>query len=977
MKQAIVPYTLPRLYALLLAVAVVMLAGAKPASASTGDAPYISSQKGNGNFGLSVAGKSAPLYVSAEDYPGVMRVAKHLQADIERVTKATPELLTSAPKGKEVVLIGTLGKSPLIDQLVRDKKLDAAGIAGRWETSLIQVVENPMPGIDRALVIAGSDKRGTIYGMYDVSSQIGVSPWYWWADVPVRQQQQLYVLPGRHTQGEPAVKYRGIFINDEAPALAGWAGEKFGGFNHQFYDKVFELILRMKGNYLWPAMWGRAFYVDDPINPKLADEYGVVIGTSHHEPLMRAHAEWERFGEGAWNYDTNKENLQQFWRKGIERMGTNESIVTIGMRGDGDEPMSEESNIALLEKIVDDQRKIIADVTGKAPSETPQMWALYKEVQEYYDKGMRVPDDVTLLLCDDNWGNIRKLPKPGEKQHAGGYGIYYHYDYVGGPRNYKWINTNPIPRIWEQMHLAYEHGADRVWIVNVGDIKPMEFPTEFFLDYAWAPDKWPAERLEEYTRLWVAQQFGNQYAAPIADMLAKYAKYNSRRKPELLAPDTYSLTNYREADRIVAEYNQLANNAEQLYNTLPTEYKDAYYQLILHPIKASANLNELHITVGKNRWYTKQGRAEANEMAAKVKELFEKDAELTRYYNQEMAGGKWNHMMDQTHISYTYWQQPEKDVMPEVSQVNLPAGADMGVAIDGCANWWPMEKSEAVLPTLTPFGQEAFYIDVFNRGQAAFDYKVETIAKWLKVTPQQGKVDKGQRLWVSVNWKKAPRGQQRAPITITGPNGSKVVVQASINNPSGTKVGKVKGFVESNGYVAMDAAHYSNAVETGNIEWQLLPDLGRTGSAMTPMPVTAESQKPGGNSPHLEYRMNLLSSGEVTVQVHLSPTLNFHSTQGLRYAVSIDDAPPQIVNMHVNEDQKQWEQWVANNINITVSKHQVEKPGEHVLKFWMVDPGVVLQKVVVDTGGLEPSYLGPQESYYKPEKESKKTAVKQ
>lgn len=352
-------------YALLLVFGFVLMPQLTQAAAN-GDT-YISSTNSKGSFALAASGKAAPLYVSSEDFAGVVRAAKDLQADVNRVTKVQPNLTIDkkAPKAKQVVLIGTLGKSPVIDKLVKSKKLDVSGIAGKWETYLVQVVDKPMRGVDQALVIAGSDKRGTIFGIYDVSAQIGVSPWYYWADVPVKQQQNLYVTPGRHTDGEPKVKYRGIFINDEAPALAGWATEKFGGFNSKFYANVFELVLRLKGNYLWPAMWGRAFYDDDPKNPELANEYGVVIGTSHHEPLSRAHDEWRRFGTGKWNYQTNKENLQKFWRDGIARMGKNESIVTIGMRGDGDEPMSEDSNIALLEQIVDDQRKIIADVTGK------------------------------------------------------------------------------------------------------------------------------------------------------------------------------------------------------------------------------------------------------------------------------------------------------------------------------------------------------------------------------------------------------------------------------------------------------------------------------------------------------------------------------------------------------------------------------------------------------------------------------------
>ncbi|WP_205502406.1 glycosyl hydrolase 115 family protein [Rufibacter psychrotolerans] len=943
-----------------------------PAAFALDDVTYISGQKKGNAFPLAEAGKPAPFFVSEADFPGVIRALRDLQADVQRVTKAEPALTVGkkAPKAKTLVLVGTLGKSPLIDQLVKSKKLDVQDLAGKWETFVVQTVKKPMKGVEEALVIVGSDKRGTIYGIYDVSQQIGVSPWYWWADVPVKQQQNLYVQEGRHTKGTPAVKYRGIFINDEAPALSNWAKEQFGGFNHKFYEKVFELILRMKGNYLWPAMWGSAFSDDDKLNPHTADLYGVVMGTSHHEPLARAHDEWRRNGGGPWNYNTNAEKLREFWTGGIKRMNGFENIVTVGMRGDGDEPMSEESNIGLLEKIVADQRKIIAEVTGKPASQTPQLWALYKEVQDYYDKGMRVPDDVTLLLADDNWGNIRKLPKPGEKQHSGGYGIYYHFDYVGGPRNYKWLNTNPIPRIWEQMHLAYQHKADRIWIVNVGDIKPMEFPTEFFLDYAWNPEKWPAERLEEYTRLWAERQFGPEHAPAIAQMLSKYAKYNSRRKPELLSPDTYSLTNYQEAERIVAEYNRLAEEAERLNAALPAQYRDAYYQLVLFPIKACANLNELHVTTGRNRWYAAQGRNTTNDMAAKVKQLFEKDAALTEHFHKNIAGGKWNHMMSQTHISYTYWQQPEKDVMPEVKQLTPPAAADMGVALEGSALWWPQAKETAVLPRFSRYVNQGHYLEIFNRGQQPFDYTIQTGAPWLKVSQATGTVAKEQRIWVSVDWANAPAGEQRAPITIVGPKGKKVVVQAVLE-PALPVAAQPEGFVESNGYVSMEAEHFTQAVNGNGVQWQLIPDLGRTASAMTTVPVTAPSQTPGGNSPHLQYKVHLQKGGEVNVQVMVAPTLNFHNTQGLRYAISFNDEKPQIINLHTNTSEREWGKNVANNINLTISKHLLNKPGEHVLKFWMVDSGVVLQKIVIDAGGLKPSYLGPPESAYQPAKQVK------
>ncbi|MEZ0538062.1 glycosyl hydrolase 115 family protein [Fibrella arboris] len=948
-----------------------------PAVAIDPDA-YVSGQKGTGRFALVAAGKATSLVASSADFAGVTRALKNLQADIKKVTGIEPTVLTETTQGeKEIVLVGTLGKSPLIDQLVKARKLNVADLSGKWETFVTQTVDKPFPGVERALVIAGSDKRGTIFGIYDLSAQIGVSPWNWWADVPVQPQSALYVLPGRHTQGTPAVKYRGIFINDEAPALSGWTKAKFGGVNHAFYEHVFELILRMKGNYLWPAMWGNAFYDDDSLNPKLADEYGVVIGTTHHEPMMRAHDEWRRYNKGqAWNYQKNDAALRDFWRTGVQRMGSYESIVSVGMRGDGDAPMSRESNTALLEQIVADQRKILTEVTGKDAAATPQLWALYKEVQDYYDKGMRVPDDVTLLLCDDNWGNLRKLPAIGAPKRTGGYGIYYHFDYVGGPRNYKWLNTNPIARTWEQMHLAYEHGVDRIWIVNVGDIKPMEFPIEFFLDYAWNPAKWPAAKLDEYTRLWAEKQFGPKHAAAIADVLAKYTKYNARRKPELLAPTTYSLTNYHEAETVVADYNKLLAEAEQIGKQLPAAYQDAYFQLVLHPVKACATLNDLYVAAGQNQWYAKQGRAATNDRADRVKQLFDKDAQISRFYNDTLAGGKWSHMMDQTHIGYTYWQQPEKNKMPDVKTIDLPANADMGVAIEGSEGWWPGAamadeasagtSGAAVLPTFDPYNRQTYYIDVFNRGQAPFTYTAQADVPWLKISVPTGTVTKETRLLVSVDWKNVPIGQQRTQLTISGSDGKRVVVQATVNNPASPKPAEVKGFVESNGYISIEAEHPSRVVETASVKWQLIPDIGRTAAGMTIAPVTTPSvETPSGTSPRLEYAVYLADSGTVQVQTYLSPSLNFNDNKGLRYAISFDDEMPQVINIHANETDKRWEKSVADNIRIVLSQHKLAKAGVHTLKIWLVDPAVVIQKLVISRGVVKPSYLGPPESFHR------------
>lgn len=922
---------------------------------------YVINNSSLNTFPIATKHKLSPLLVSSNDHAGVLRIIKHLQSDIKNVTGIEPKLFQNKIENtKTVIIIGTLGKSSLIDQLAKEGKIDASMLAGKWEKFTTQIVKNPFAGIDQALVIAGSDKRGTIYGMYDLSNQIGVSPWYWWADVPVKKQKELHVLPGIHTDGEPKVKYRGIFINDEAPALAGWAYEKYGEFNAEFYDKVFELILRMKGNYLWSAMWGRMFYVNDPNNPKLADEYGIVMGTSHHEPLARAHAEWEKFGKGKWDYRTNSENLIKFWREGMKRRGNTETIITIGMRGDGDEPMTEGTAIELLENIVKKQREIIAETTGKPAEETPQIWALYKEVQDYYEKGMSVPDDVTLLLADDNWGNIRKLPELNSAPRKGGYGIYYHYDYVGGPRNYKWLNTNQIERVWEQMHLAYEFGAKEMWLVNVGDIKPMEFPTEFFLDYAWNPEAWNAENLDAYYLQWSNEAFGTEHGKAIAEIIKKYTKYNARRKPELIDPQTYSLIHYNEADRIVNEYNTLAVQAEVIYKKLPKEAKDAYYQLVLHTVLACANLNELYVTAGKNHLYAKQGRAITNEMAEKVQKLFDKDAELTRYFHEELADGKWNHMMSQTHIGYTYWQQPDQNNIPKTQKIELPEKAEIGVAIDGSEEWFPEAKEEAILPTFDPFNNQTSHFVIFNRGTKQFNYEIKPQDKWVKISKYKGTIEKEEKFLVDIDWKKSPEGISKSQIMIEA-LGKQIPIVININNPNKANI---KGFVESNGYISFAAENYSREISGGKFDWQIIPNLGKTLSGITPTPVAVAPQKISETSPRLEYDVHLFSKGSVKVHAYFSPTINFKSGNGLKYGIAMNDEKPQIINFNKETSLQDWEMSVANNIKVLTSEHEIKQTGNHTLKFYMIDSGLVLQKIVIETGDLKQTYLGPPESAF-------------
>ena len=930
-----------------------------------GQPRYVGTTKNPGSFVIVDRNVATTILVDATDYPGVLRAVQDLQEDIKRVTDITAAIVHETPNhGPSLILIGTIGRSAIIDHLVQVKKIDVSSISGKWESFTVRTVADPLPGIKSALVIAGSDKRGTIYGIYDLSEQIGVSPWYWWADVPVHRQDTLTVKPGIYTQGPPAVKYRGVFLNDEAPSLTGWVKEKYGNYNHEFYEKVFELLLRLKANYLWPAMWNNAFNEDDPLNPKLADEYGIVMGTSHHEPMMRAQQEWKRHGSGPWDYSKNGAVLREFWQQGLERNKEYENITTIGMRGDGDMPMSATANIALLEQIVADQRKIIADVYHRDPATVPQDWALYKEVLEYYDKGMRVPDDVTLLWCDDNWGDIRRLPTPEERKRSGGAGVYYHFDYVGDPRSYKWINTNPIPKVWEQMNLALHYGADRIWIVNVGDLKPMEFPMEFFLSLAWNPARWPKESIEEFTRLWATREFGPEHAEEIADIISKYTKYNGRRKPELLEPNTYSLVNYREADTVVSDFQAITTKAEEIYKKLPEDEKNAFYELVLHLTKASSVVNQLYVAAGKNQLYANQGRASTNEVAREARALFQKDAELSAYYNHTLAGGKWDHMMDQTHIGYTFWNEPPQNNMPKVTEIELPQAASMGVAVEGSSLAWPGASEEAKLPRFDVFNQQSFYVDVFNRGKSPFKFTAGAAQPWIKISEPQGSVDQEKRVWISVDWSRAPEGNSSGSFAISSSSGQSVMVKVDAFRPAAPAREKLDGFVEGDGYISVEAVHYTKKVDGPSARWEKIDDLGRTLSAMSVFPVTAQSLLPGQDPPCLEYKMYLFHSGAVTVEAILDPTLNFVPGRGLRYAVSFDGETPQIIDVLAQNTTEAWATSVKDSIRTARSTHQIANAGYHTLKFWMVDPGIVLQKLVVDLGGVRPSYLGPPESYH-------------
>jgi Glycosyl hydrolase family 115/Gylcosyl hydrolase family 115 C-terminal domain len=935
-----------------------------------GEHRYVSWTPVQGGFILDASGKAAQLIVSDADWPGVVRAVGDLSADVERVTGNAAPILKDpkAARGEEVVIVGTIGRSPLIDALVKAKKLDVCDVVGKWESGVTTIVERPMPGVARALVIAGADKRGTIYGIYDLSEQIGVSPWYWWADVRVLHRDALYVMPGRVVQPVPAVKYRGIFFNDEAPALSGWTKEKFGTMNHEFYTKVFELLLRLRANFLWPAMWNNAFAADDPENPKLADEYGIVMGTSHEEPMMRAEKEWTsgKWGQhGAWNYVTNQKEIDEFWRAGMERDKNYEEVVTLGMRGENDTPMSADANTQLLERIVADQRQILKETVNPDVTKVPQVWALYKEVQGYYEKGMRVPDDVMLLWSDDNWGDLRRLPTAEERKRSGGAGIYYHFDYVGGPRSYKWLNTNPITKVQEQMHLALEYGADRLWVVNVGDGKPMEFPIEFFLSYARTPQRWDKDHLDEFTKLWAEREFGPEHADEIAAAMEDYTRYNGRRKPELIDANTFSVTSYREADRVDTEWGMLSNRVHKLARELPENERASYFELVDYPVQACADVTRMYIMAGRNALDARVGDPRANEDAASVQRMFEYDAKLSSDYNH-LLDGKWDHMMDQTHLGYVTWSDPPVNVMPAVSWIQVPEQGSLGVSAPDATVARTGGRFAFSLGTIDSVAPQMRWLTLFDRGKTPVEYTVKPSVPWIKVSSTEGSVGATeQTVMLSVDWNKLPGDEAEGTVTVSSGDARPMMYTLRAKKLPITRE-NAQGFVESDGYVAMEAAdttgRTADGAGDGAMQWVELPGYGATKSAMTVYPVTAASEMNSKTS--LEYKMYLYDSGDFELQMTLAPTLNFVPGRGLRFAVSVDDGPRTMVDALEHNTDKDWAQAVSDGVRRVTVPLTIAAPGYHTLKVWAVDPAVVVERLVVSQGELRPSYLGPPESFH-------------
>ena len=950
-------------------------------------------------------------------FPGVIRVTEKVAHDVELVSGKKPQILvekeipeTLESSGEDwTIIAATKGKSSFL------KKLEEAGSAELKELEqkrecyawIFPEIKNRTKS--NLLVIAGSDKRGTIYGLFHLSEMLGVSPFVDWCGLMPPKQEKIELREDMACiSKEPSVRYRGFFINDEWPAFGNWCNHNFGGFNAKAYDHVFELLLRLKGNYLWPAMWSARFADDGPglLNAELADEYGIIMGMSHHEPCLRQGEEYKYlrgknsvYGD-AWNFRTNREGITKFWEDGLKRSGKFENVITVGMRGEADTAImgknaTLEDNIQLLRDVLKTQKKLIQEHVNPDLTRVPRMIALYKEVEEFFygdekTKGLMGAEeleDVILMLCDDNYGNLRTLPTEEMRKHAGGYGMYYHLDYHGWPVSYEWINSSYLPKIWEQMSMAYDFGVRELWMVNVGDIATQEFPLSFFLDMAYDFDRWGSRALnctQEYTRKWVRQQFGSveeETQDTIADILEQYTKIIHRRRPEALNPETYHPVQEKESSRIFEEAEQLLKKLQDVYETIEKtnpQNLSAFIALVYYPAFGTMNLVKMQILAGWNHYYANLGAVCANDYVDEVERCMEQDRKAVEMYHQ-MDQGRWYGMGMSQHIGFTHWNEDECR-NPVVMRVIPLKKRSILVAADGTAQHaegspW-LDNTMKLKDFLNPDCTRAS-VTLYSRSDLKAEYKVLKKPGWLSVEPMEGWLDgvsqKKVRLNLTLIKQRLPETNQdtiQDSLEIATPEGK---CEITVPVYTGNLQDKKNVFVDTMGYLSIEAAHYVNSVP-GNykdrqVKFENLQGYGKTNSAMKAFPSDA-CTVPGQDAPYLEYQFVLEESGTYEAEFYMQPSNPVTRENQLLYAVRINEEMTETVNAvekdyQVGDQAEKWAEGVLSQIRRQTVSIKC-RAGFNTLRVYHVTPGFVLEKIVIYPMGEKPeeSYFGPAETYH-------------
>lgn len=926
-------------------------------ASNVNDFPTISQRGETGYFPLS----RASIFTDEADYKVVGITATMLAEDIARVTGIKPEqsVVTSLKKlpRNPVVVAGTLGHSRLIDELVKRGQIDVSAIQGKWESYIITTIDRPKQG-GPLLVVAGSDRRGTAFGLTSLSEAIGVSPWYWWADVTPQLQESLYVAPCRYLQTEPAVQYRGIFINDERfGGWARWAEEHYeqetGKVGPKTYQKVFELLLRLRANYLWPAMHpGTQAFNADPANARLADDYAIVMGTSHCEQMLRNNeGEWKAVNElarregreaplGDFNYITNRKTMQDYWETRVKTNGQYESTYTLGLRGIHDYPMEGANTTAervkLMQQAIDDQRDMLRRNIHKPIEEIPQVLCTYEEVLDAYHNGLQVPDDVTMLWSDDKHGYCRNLSNPEEMKRPGGAGIYYHLSYHGDPASWIWLSPLSPAFLSTELTKAYTFGARKIWVFNVGDIKPAEKELSFVMDLAWNLDRWKPAEAHNYIRYWAEKTFGREVAQEIADMQGSYYQLQAAGKDSHVWFVQYS---QEQIEQRIAQWRALAAHAIEAAQRVPAALQDAYFELVSYPIRGAAMINEYQLLARRSMVRTTAGDSlGAMADARRVELMFDELNAWTRHYNIELQDGKWQHyfnwqpyhwfrseQIEQPYANPQLIAQTQCGPSARFVSVQEALSAD-GVTIDSDVDGEVVLWIEALTPirNFSKAAEDNVFCHVTSTGNDDYDASATPINNvWH--APYVGP------MWSRVGTLHLQKGTNRLAIT-------QLKADACIDR---IYIGLYPPFAQEP-RVRIPASMY----QTKQGDVCRIPQLGYTDGVMVQLFDTPSYQQVT-QAPYVEYDLDIVPSDHV-LEVRTLPTLHVYEGRDARYAVQIGDAAPQVFSIHANDFTAEWRLNVLRGYASRSLAIPASCGGSQKVRIYLIDPGIVLQEVLVN-----------------------------
>lgn len=949
------------------------------------------------NFPLVNGKEKAVICYDKEDALVVERSARMLAEDVACVTGTPLRVQQGTADARYAVIAGTMGHSPTIDRLIEAGRIDTTGLTGAWERYHVAMLKAPVKGVKRALVVVGSDRRGTAYGLLSVSRAIGVSPWRWWMDAPAEKRKSCVLQVRPFTSRTPSVRYRGVFINDEDWGLLRWARHNFeknlGNIGPRTYAAVCELLLRLNANYLCPAMHEASLAFHRlPENRLVADSFAIVMGSSHCEPLLlNTASEWDRGKYGAWDYNNNRRGVDSVLNARALELAPFENVYTLALRGLHDVAMTGGNNMTerknTMQAALTAQRRMVAQATGLPAESVPQAFTPYKEVLDVYDKGLRLPDDVTIIWPDDNYGYMKRLSSPDEQKRSGRSGVYYHASYLGRPHDHLWMNTQSPCHMYEELKKAYDLTADRIWLLNAGDIKSCEFATDLFLAMAYDLDAFNYERCADYRTEWTCGLLGNEYKPVYQDIFRTFYRLAFQRRPEGMGwgqewatddrpieqtTDTeFSLTNYREAEQRLADYRRIAAMAEDLLGMMPAEKRSCFYEAVYYPVKGCELMNRMAIGAQKNRWYAQQHRAATASVKAEVQQCYDSLQVITRDYNA-LENGKWEHIMSMAQgVTASYFN------LPELRDAELAGEPTLGIMAEG---EYGMQGPHSIqtLPAFSKYRPDCrYYIDVYNQGKGTLAWQATASREWICLSETAGTTDLQQRIMVSVDWEKVPQEAEATGfVTFKANDGAEKTVVVSAFNPARPSVDELKGmYVEDNGVVVIPAKGYARKKENETVKMIEVPNLGCEDTIiMMGDPTLPRQNSRSANAPSLEYDFYTWEQGMVDVYTYVMPTFTTSVDRGFaghertnienQYGVRIDDG----VQMHPAtnswEYAQQWYESVQRNARINKCTLYVKEPGKHTLRIVCQDPGTMLQKIVIDFGGMKRSYMGP--SAFKP-----------